>query len=291
MSTAIAKLQRLAIGNQDELLKRFLMISVAGHMLFFIIDKIPWFQRAPLVAEEMEIAADLVTDLTVSAPDKTTLPDAVEKDEAAARANMLPQLTKQFVVPEAEKKEDEDGEESADNKPKEDAKVADPKEMQVKTRQDADEANKMKMQDALKRLALEQLRKQNEAQTNQAEKKDALARIKDDLAKDNKINSGVVGSGIGTTANRYKAMLQQAVRRHYALPEAYNLKDANLLVIVSIVLNERGNVTKQDIYQSSGDKVFDELAFKAVQNAAPFPPPPPDQAGQEILLQFSPKSM
>ncbi len=281
---------KLTWNDQDKLIRQLIIISVVVHIIALTIDRFDFSKRKMDITEEMEIQADLVTDMSVSAPDKTTLPNAIEKPEPAAPANMLPQLTKKFVIPEEEK--------AADGEEPEEKKIEDAEndknvksDSTAKTRQDEEEKNKLKMQDALKRLALEKLRKTNEAENAQADKKDALARIKEELGKDAKPNAGALGLGSANALKRYRGLVYQAVRQHYALPEAYNLKNADLAVIVEVMLNEKGELVKHEIYQSSGDKIFDELALKAVKNAAPLPPPPKDQIGEPIHLQFTPRSM
>jgi TolA protein len=272
--------------EQDQLVKKLIYFSIAAHLGVMVLQSVQWFWSVPEFPNEWAIDATLVADFDVGAPDKTVIPDAKKDEQAAAPKDMLPQLTKRFSVDEAAAADDA-GEVPSDLQKSDKANESKEKE-KLKIVEQAD-ANKIKMQDALKRLALEKLRKQNESDTAKTEKVDGLARIKEQLASNEKVNAGAVG-GMSGEVQRYRALLQQAVRRHYALPEAYNLKDANLVVVISVVINERGELMKQDVYKSSGDSVFDELALTAIKSAVPLPPPPRAQAGEMIHLQFTPKS-
>lgn len=99
------------------------------------------------------------------------------------------------------------------------------------------------------------------------------------------------GDFVGKKAlDRYRLILQKSVRRNYELPEAYNFKNMDLNVVIAIKVTAKGELLTSLVAKSSGDQVFDDLAFSAVQKSAPLPFPPKDQVGQLIHLKFSPKS-
>lgn len=230
--------------------------------------------------------ADLVSDLQLNSPKDTALPKAAPAEEAAVRQNMLPQLTKKVAIDEAQVEKTENTMQDPDAKKDEAKPEAKPTSVVASLKNDPDEQNRLKMEDALKRLALEKLKKEKkEAKENKAPVNDDLARIKDNLAKNKNVNAGVVGSG--ENAEKCLAMIHQAIKRNYSLPDAYNLKDAKIVVTIGIVLTETGELVRADIAESSGDSVFDQLAFKAVKDSAPLPPCP-EQAGKEILLKMTP---
>ncbi len=273
--------------GEDRLVGRFIVTSLAAHGFVLILNQLDLMPRVDFSEDEWEIRADLISDLDLSAPEKTELPNAKEAPEAAVPANMLPQLTKKFKVD-----EDTVADEGMTEEPE--AKVAEtPKKVEEKeklnVKADPDEMNVLKKAEALRRLAMERLRKEKTAEELQAEKASALAKLRDDAALSRKPNSGGA-EGSGLALQKYRSMVQAAVRRHYALPEAYNLRNAELSVVIAIVVNERGDLVSTKIEKPSGDSVFDELAFEAVKKSAPLPKPPADQAGEWIHLKFSPKS-
>lgn len=237
--------------------------------------------------DEWEIQADLITDSDFSAPDKTELPDAKIAEEAAAPTNMLPQLTKKFQV-EEDTVADEGYAEAVDTKvAAKPQKSLDQEKLDVRT--EKEEANRIKKREALRRLALERLRKQNTSKQAQAQKESALAKLREELSL-RRAQSQKGGSGAGFQIQKYRSMVQSAVRRNYALPEAYNLRNAQLAVVIAIIVNEKGDIVSSKIERASGDSVFDELAFKAVKKSSPLPQPPTAQAGEWIHLKFTPKS-
>ncbi len=283
------------LNNQDRLLTYFLSVSVSLHVFFWLIQSLSflWSNVTPPM-DEWAMDADLVTDLRFSAPSQTALPNAQVAPEAAVPSQVLPQLPKKFEVKQAEKIDDAVVEEKAQPDPKtEQAKQQAAQPTAVTAKTDPDEKNRISMEDALKRLAVERLRQEQKDKqlAMKSPKVDELARLKEELAqRPDDLNAGVKGSGGKAGQDRYRGLLQKAVGRHYALPEAYNMKNASLRVIVAIVVNDRGELLSCAIHQSSGDKLFDNLAYKAVKDAAPLPKPPEGQAGESIYLHFTPKS-
>lgn len=282
------------LNNQDRLLHYFIAVSVAVHVLFWIGQGLSslWTSTPPPI-DEWSMDADLVTDLKFSAPSQTALPNAQVAPEAAVPSQLLPQLPKKFEVKQAEKADDPT-EEKAEPDPKtaaEEKQAAQP--VATQTKEDLDEKNRISMDDALKRLAVERLRQEQKDKqvAMKAPKVDELARLKEELAqRPEDLNSGVKGAGSKAGQDRYRGLLQKAVGRHYSLPEAYNMKNAGLRVVIAIVVNDRGELVSCSIHQSSGDKLFDNLAYKAVKDAAPLPRPPEGQAGETIFMHFTPKS-
>jgi len=69
--------------------------------------------------------------------------------------------------------------------------------------------------------------------------------------------------------NRYIALIQDAVQRHWKVPTASNVKDP----LVEMVLNPDGSVNKVNILESSGNVAFDASLLRAIEAAAPFQVP------------------
>lgn len=71
-------------------------------------------------------------------------------------------------------------------------------------------------------------------------------------------------SNIYTTA--YLVRLQNKVRTNWVVPHG----EPDKLTVVSLEIDENGNLTKSFVSKSSGDNQFDELALSAIINSAPF---------------------
>lgn len=273
--------------GEDRLVRHFVLLSVAIHGVVLIINSLNLIPHVRLDDQEWEIQADLIVDSETGGPDKTQLPDAKEAEEAAVPANMLPQLTKKFQI-----EEDTVADEGAtlDTNAQVSPKVQQSDDRdKLNIRTEKEEANRIKKREALRRLALEKLRKQSNSKQVQAQKENALAKLREELSlRRPKEQQG--GDGAGFQIQKYRSMVQSAVRRNYALPEAYNLRNAQLAVVIAIVVNEKGDIISSKIERASGDSVFDELAFKAVKKSSPLPKPPVAQAGEWIHLKFTPKS-
>lgn len=286
---------RLMEKDETRLVYIFLAFSVLCHLSVVMFDNWKWARLKPPLIEEWVISTDLVSPLDLAAADKETIPEAKKAEEAAAAENMLPQITKKYSIEEATEKKsdmtfDEEDKPNVAEEKKEEAKPDVEKNEIEQVQKDDDESNRLKKDEALKRLALEQLRnQQKKAKETEAPAKDALARLKSELSKS---KTGIGEPGLkGTRRNVYQALLQKALQKNFALPEAYNLKNADLVVTISLILNERGDPTKVDIYKSSGDSVFDRMAMKTVYDSAPLPAPPLDEVGQEIHVNFTPRSL
>ncbi len=72
--------------------------------------------------------------------------------------------------------------------------------------------------------------------------------------------------------NMYLTIVIEQIRANWNLPRY--LKDMNLIAEVDIKINDRGEMVYKQIVLSSGNDVFDNWMLKAMENAAPYPPPP-----------------
>ena len=278
-------------GGEERLLMALIIVSAGVHLLVLLAGSFSWTRSKPPLADEWEMDADLVTDLDNGAPRQSALPRAVKAPVAKAPQELLPQLPKKFVVPEASKPEDVVAEKPVKTPPpKAPPAPAPPKPAEpVKIKTDAVDANKIKASEVLKRAALERLRlEEKTAKTAEAPALDKLARIAEELNKKTKVNSGFASSFSKGKARQYGALLKRAVRQNYSLPEAYNLKGVHIKVAISITVSERGDLMGLSVNESSGDPSFDALTMQAVKASVPLPKPPEELAGQPILLVFTP---
>lgn len=280
--------------REDRLFRFFIGFFATIHFLIFAVQGISFWHHRQLMIDEWTMDADLIADSESGAPKKNALPNAEQAPEAKVSDRTLPQLPKKFTIEDTPPPtEEKTFLEKKDQKPGEDkvAPVTEPVRTPNLTR-DLDEQNRVKKDDALKRLALESLRLQKKTdKENKAEEKgDAKLADKSDVTRD--VNTGSsIGIPDRSSFRRYRSLLQGAVRRHYTLPEAYNFKNADIKAVVSIIINENGGLSQVKLAQSSGDGVFDNLVLDAVKASVPLPQPPKDMVGQVINVQFSPNAM
>lgn len=279
--------------DDDRLVMLFIAVSVAAHTIFFVVEGLDLFKQRKFITDEWVMDAEIISEVDFAGLEKSAMPDAKKAEEVKVSEQMLPQITKTFSVKEDTKPEDVIAEEKIKEKTpekveekKEAAKPEKTEDLNVKTPNKED--NKLDQKEAQKRLAMERLRqlsqtaKTNEAQTDSAN--DVAAAILKNL------KGGISG---GTARgkqiiNQYVAMVRRSVHGNYSLPDAYNLKGANMQVMIAVVVSERGDIMNIDIEQSSGDGVFDSLTLNAVKASSPLPKPPKELAGEKILLVFKP---
>lgn len=277
--------------GEDRLFITLVFVSALLHLGFLLVDDFSWIHEKPVLTDEWTMDADLISDLDISTPMNTALPKAEIAPEAKAAVELLPQLPKKFSVKEETKPEEAVAEEKEKEVPK-DAKPAETEkkaeELNLKTENKVD--NQMAQAEILKRAALERLKAEDKlAQKTEAPVQDKLARLADELSKSQKkVNSGFASAASKGKIKKYGAMIKQSVRQNYSLPEAYNLKGANMKVMISITVGANGDLLDLDVNQPSGDQVFDELTVQAVKASVPLPRPPTELAGQAIVLVFTP---
>ncbi len=289
LTSQFKTLIRLPVMDEDRLFKKLFVFSVLGHLVFFTIDKFDFFSSTPEpLVEEWSIDTDLMTD-NPGAVTQTTLPKAVESDEVKVPDNLLPQLPKNFAI-EQPKKAEEDGE----VEPLKNAKVGESKPDQVDkapdVKDDKTDANKVAMKEAIKRLALEKLRKEQKdvkGREYKAQKSDAMARLRSELQAAKVGDAAEGGGGTGVEEKKYGALLKKAIQKHYSLPQTFTSNVASLKVILAITVDELGQLVAVRVQTSSNDPTFDEYSIRAAKAAAPYAKPPESQVGKEIHLVFS----
>lgn len=274
--------------GEERIAAALIAVSFFVHLVLYL-GLTPNIMRSPMpINEEWQVEAQLIADVDVSSTDKDTLPDAEEKKSSKVPETLLPQLPKKFAIDDKVKGETvvEDGLPSKEQKADKIAEKT--QEDQNQRKVDEEEKNRLKKEEAMRRLAIERLRReQKNSNKLETEKRDAIARLKQKAASNKDINVGAE-SGLGLGSDQYLSKLQVHIRRCYSVPTAYNLQNAELKVAIAIVVSERGGLMSTTIQGPSGDQVFDELAFKAVKDCSPMPPPPERLAGTAITLNFTP---
>jgi protein TonB len=294
----------IAVSNQgtvlngapdNQLLRRLIIVSFGVHALFILVGPTQLFWSAPSTPQETIIAADIFPDLEMGASKEAALPNAAPAEEVKVEKNILPQLPKQFTVEDKPATESdmavaEQEKEQVKPEPENDQKEKVDESPEVTKRQ-TEEATELKKKEALERLMKEQARKEEKfADRTEAPLNKKLAQRKMEL--ENQRNGVSGGGGVSEIRlNKYLSALATVVRRNYALPEIYNLKDSTLEVRIAMMLTDSGELRKLDVAQSSGNESFDALALKVIRDSAPLPRPPVELAGQTFVFVFSPKTM
>jgi protein TonB len=81
--------------------------------------------------------------------------------------------------------------------------------------------------------------------------------------------------GGGTEEATYNAVLLGLILKQQHMPPGAELHHQDAKVLIGFFIDERGNLTHQQLYRTSGLPGLDQAAIEAVRRAAPFPPPPP----------------
>jgi colicin import membrane protein len=159
-----------------------------------------------------------------------------------------------------------------------------------------EEAQAKKRQDFLSKLKslgnkkIDSKGNQNAEKGLSGEKTSALKNL---VLSGNKLSKGtqIYGDGNGgdlTAFQAYATKLPDFVRVHWKLPSF--LMNKNLKCRVRVWLNMNGEVTRTQVYQSSGEPEYDQRAVDAIRAASPFPPLKEEFSGRalngDLLLGF-----
>jgi len=167
-------------------------------------------------------------------------------------------------------------------KPAEPVKTIEPEKVEPKAvAEDSgpsfEEANKQKRQNFLSKLK-EIGSKKIKSEGNQKAEKGLYGEKATDLKQlvlaGNRLNKGTAMYGDGsagdmTAFQAYASRLPDLVRPHWRLPSF--LMDKKLKARVRVWLATNGEVTRAEVYQSSGDTEYDQRAVEAVKATSPFP--------------------
>lgn len=172
---------------------------------------------------------------------------------------------------------------SPDEKAVEAEKVPEPEKVEPKAEEKPDpgptfeEINKQKRQDFLSKLKQIGSKKIKSEGNQKAEKGlygEKATSLKQLVLAGNRLNKGTAMYGDGsagdmTAFQAYASRLPDLVRPHWRLPSF--LMDKKLKARVRVWLTLNGEVTRAEIYQSSGDAEYDQRAVDAVKATSPFP--------------------
>jgi TonB family protein len=136
--------------------------------------------------------------------------------------------------------------------------------------------------DAFKKLeAIKQKQKEQEALTALEQKKQEI--------KGNRVSRGTGLVGVEKLEyTNYKEIIHNAIKADWELPGW--LLESELQAVVEIKIDHDGNLVYKNLVQSSGNKIYDEKVMEAINNAAPFDPPPDKFKGivmyEGVVLTF-----
>ena len=91
-------------------------------------------------------------------------------------------------------------------------------------------------------------------------------------------------SVVGTQFGGYAQALMEAVARHWNTGGLAGVKVPVAIVTVDILRN--GTIRNPHLVQTSGNSTVDYSALRAVTEAAPFPPLPPEYSGSVLNVDF-----
>ncbi|MDO9182517.1 MAG: TonB family protein [Bacteriovorax sp.] len=247
-------------------LRRSGYIHIALVALTLIGGKVAILESAKLREKNMELVQASVRVDMVAMPKYTLneLKNLSSGVEEAKKEEVTP-------APEAAKVEvKEPPKEILKDAPKEEAKVEDKSPT-------FEEVNKLKRQNFLSKLKQIGNKKITSEGNQKADKGlygEKSTNLKNLVMAGNKLNKGVQMYGDGnsgdmTAYQAYVARLPDLVRPHFKLPSFLKDKKLNCRVRVWVLLN--GEVSRIEVYQSSGDSEYDQRAVEAVRTSSPFP--------------------
>lgn len=283
-------------GGEDRLVQVFCVLSLALHLVVLFIGPISWLRNKPVVNNEWSMDVDLLSEVALPPPPSSALPQAAPAPAAKAPPELLPQLPKTFTVKQATKAEEAVAEvkEPPKLEPKTAPVAPEPKKAEetppIRPQENHD--NEVALKELQKRKALDALRQQEKtAKTTEAPEDSPLARLAEQLDKSRKADSAFGSASSKGRVKSYLALLRQAVRSNYSVPEAYHLQEGSLRVTIAITLSDSGQLLDLQVKDSSGNGAFDDLTVQAVKASVPFPKPPAEVAGEAISLVFTPKML
>jgi TonB family protein len=140
----------------------------------------------------------------------------------------------------------------------------------TKAKPDAlEKIRKMEKEERRKKL-LENIEQEVKQEENREQRQNRVNQI----LRGNQISPGSALHGLAKTEfNEYLGEVRNHMHQHFDLPEW--MHDANLKALVLVYLDTSGLVTRRILERSSGDVRFDEYVLSSVDQASPFPKPPP----------------
>lgn len=123
--------------------------------------------------------------------------------------------------------------------------------------------------------------------TEKEQPEQAPADLKEEINKGNQLNKEgekegeeVISKETLSAIYSYTEMIKRKIRSNWDLPKY--LTEVSLTTQIELRINPDGSIFYKNIHSSSGNDLFDSYVLKAIERAAPYPPPP-DEA--KIYIQ------
>lgn len=224
--------------------------------------------------------------------DMVALPDQVKQSDPQPIDTTLPVKDKD-PPPAPEPEPDPEPEKKTVNAPEPEKPLADAMALEQAKKKEAEKRAK----EALQRLRDQAKRSQREE--DRKRQQDLLDKKKEDMKRfeeayrsairGNQTNQGTSATGaMQATMNAYAGHVTEKLRANWSLPAW--LQSQGLRAVMRIYIDNRGNVIRYQMMQSSGNDTFDEYVKGCVQRSNPFAPPPEEMArglrnsGMEVLF-------
>ena len=251
------------MNSRDLREKKFFLHSFVLFLVLhaLVLGVFPVFLPSPEIEEEITIDIDL----------SETLPEInPSTPEPPANKQMLPQLPKTFAIKNNEKLLAPNNTPLAQTPSEDDLPPPAPKKY----------SNLIKAREALKRLALDRLR----SQRRDEQRRNAAIKRKMQKALTNIANLRQSDS----VRNKYRSMLRVAIKQNFVIHTHHEIKNEKIEVRLAITIDQQGKLAKLSIIKSSTNRGFDDVATNAVKNSSPFPIPPKELVGEEIIIILTP---
>ena len=143
-----------------------------------------------------------------------------------------------------------------------------------KTEKKKDKPIKKKKEEVKKNKETEK-KKITEKEKPEQEPKDS----KEEVNKGNQLNKEgekegeeIISKDTLSAIYTYTEMIKQKIRSNWDLPKY--LTEINLITQIELKISPDGSIFYKNIHSSSGNDLFDSYVLKAIETAAPYPPPP-----------------
>lgn len=256
---------------EKKIITNCLIFSIVIHLIIALTS---FFKKKSLKKHNFEsITAELFIPKEIKDKKNSQKKLTNKIKETKVEKNILPQLTKNFVIK---------------DKPKNNKKIKNSYQEQKEQKEQVIKrlkAIELTKKEALKRLAREKARLEKKiAEQEQLALQEKLAKIQAIKSRTRATHNMAVNKDKASYGNLVQSWLHQ----NYQLPEAYDLSFQNNEVLLEVVLNKIGDVLFAKILKPSKSPIFDKLVLNTVWKSSPFPKPPNDWVGKNIKLTFTP---
>lgn len=247
-------------------LRRSFYVHLALFSLTLIGGKVISIQQEKLREKNMELIQASVRVDMVAMP-KYTLAELKNISSGVEEAK------KEEPAPTQEVKKEEPRPEPVKEEPKAE-KVAEEKD-QTQAFEEASKKKKADFLSKLKQIGSKKIKSEGNVKAEKGLYGDKSTDLKQLVLSGNKLSKGVAITGSGSAEEMsafkiYASKLPQIVRPHWSLPD-FLLKDKNLKCRVRVWISQNGDITRAEVYQTSGNDNFDSRAVEAVKSTGQFP--------------------